>query len=194
MSEAPYQIKIMAGIGNVCVQFANLELILAATIFSLLNIDRHRGAIVTGGMDMKARFAVALALLEEMRSPGSMRRRLKAIQAEFRTKNLGERRNQAVHGAHKFENDKYTLTMLRYPKAQREQEITPDQLAQLGSELQSLSHAAYDLLGDIERWAVRHHGKVNTANDLECATPVTFRELAQSLYASVKHFWRHRFG
>jgi hypothetical protein len=194
MSEAPYQLKMMAAIGNVCLQYSRLEIMLSAIIMTLLGLDEHKAAIVTGGMDLKARIAVALNLLEEMNSPGSFRSSLRNIQSTLRKNELVERRNQAVHGAHKEENGRYTLTMLRYSKAKREQEITPYELADLGRQLCDLGNVAFALLGDIERWYVRTHRRVNGAGDLAVGSSIPQLTIAERLHARIKHLWRNLFG
>jgi len=194
MNEVSHDVKIMAGIGYVCLQYARLEIVLAGMIWALLDLDEHRGAIATGGMDLKARFGVALSLLEEMGAHGKMQTRLRKVQSDFRAAKMDERRNQAVHGAHKFENNAYTFTMLRYPKAQREQEVTPEQLRDLGDELCALGNQVYELLGNIEGWARRYHSKKNAVNGFLGPDPVPPLAVTEGLYARIQHFWRNLFG
>lgn len=186
-------VKVMLTIGHVCLQYSRLELFVAVIIWVLLDLDEDKGAIMTGGMDLKARMAVAIALLEEMRAPSSFRRRLRAVQTELRSgdPDLIERRNQAVHGAHKIEGGVRVLTMLRWKKAKRHAPITVESLHELGAAFHRLGDEIFGLMGDLERWHVRKHGRENGSDNLAGTTPVARLKTTQRLYAGLKHRWRN---
>src|SRR4051812_27098227 len=112
MAEVSPQIKAMATIGNVCLQYSLLELTLSHVIGAFLDLADEKLAIVTGGADLKARLGMAIALADEMRAPYAIRQGLKNIRTDLKEKDLVQRRNQAVHGAQRTTGLNTTFKML----------------------------------------------------------------------------------
>lgn len=143
----------MATIGGVCVQWALLELTLAHIIWAFLNMDEDTGAIVTGGLDMLPRVNMAINLAEHKRAPLPARKSLRSIRKAVQDTQL-DRRNQAVHGAHRIadEGDGTILKMLRWPKEKRHQKVTGIDLYNLSVEIHRQVELADRIYEDIGVW------------------------------------------
>jgi hypothetical protein len=166
MTDVSPQIKALATIGNVCLQYSLLEISLAHVLWAMLDLDDERGAIVTGGADLKARLGMAIALAEHMRAPYEIKKRLKAIREDFRKKDLAERRNQAVHGAQRTTGAATTFTMLRWKKPRRNEEVPVESLYDLGRELNRLSEEAHKVFLAIGTWRFGEGAEIDGADDL----------------------------
>jgi hypothetical protein len=91
-----------AQIGHVCRQWASLEYILAATISSLLRLDKETSFIVTNGLDILPRASMAHRLAVHLKAPPPAIKTLREVRDALRN-GLLERRNEAVH-AHRQPN------------------------------------------------------------------------------------------
>lgn len=88
-------------IGNICAQFAHLELLLAQAIWSALNLTEKAGLSLTGRLDIEVRAKLAVELCEEQGKPDQVVKELKKVQKELQASKIIERRNRAIHG-HRF--------------------------------------------------------------------------------------------
>jgi len=154
----PDNIKALAAIGNVCLQYSLLELMVAGISWELLDLDMDQGAIVTGGADLTPRINIALNLMEELGAPLHMKKRLRAIRTELQDRKLIDRRNQVVHGAQKATGIVTTFTMLRWGKSRRHEEIHVNDILDLGHDFSRLSQEAAALVDDAMRWREKKHG------------------------------------
>jgi hypothetical protein len=192
MAEVSPQIKALATIGGVCLQYSLLELTLANVIAAMLDLDDEKTAIVTGGADMKARLGMAIALSDHMRAPYAIRQGLKNIRTKLKEKDLIQRRNQAVHGAQRTTGLTTTFKMLRWKGARREEEVSILSLHEVATELNRLSEDAHAVFLAIGKWRFGEHPDENAADNLSSRRAVPRLKLTQRLYARVEHFWRNR--
>src|SRR5208337_1483648 len=84
-------------IGNICRQWAQIELHVARAIWCMLGVDHESGVILTGGLNMSSRVTIAIKLAKHLNTPSIAIDALKATQKVL-DNHLEERRNQAVHG------------------------------------------------------------------------------------------------
>jgi hypothetical protein len=145
---------IMAGIGYVCVQWALLETVAANVIWAFLTMDHETGAIVTGGLDLRPRLSMAIALAEHVKAPPHIKSGIRQIRDTLTKEKLDDRRNQAIHGAHSASDDpsKVNLTMLRWRGDKRTKAVSALELAELGHTIAKLTATLHDLHQEIWRW------------------------------------------
>jgi hypothetical protein len=86
-------------IGNVCIQWANLEYELAVAIWLMICVDNEVGKILTANLDVKQRATMAHAIAHQINAPIPFKRALKQVLEELRA-DLIHRRNEAVHAVH----------------------------------------------------------------------------------------------
>ncbi|WP_150120879.1 MULTISPECIES: hypothetical protein [unclassified Sulfitobacter] len=128
-------------IGNICAQFAHLELLLAHAIWSALNLTEKVGLKVTGRLDIEMRAKLAVELCQELGKPGPVVDELKKVRRELQASHIIERRNSAIHG-HRFpdpdEPGAEIVVVHRGKDAGIKIRRTDAQLAQLGKDIASL--------------------------------------------------------
>jgi len=109
-----------------------------------------------GTTDMMPRIRMAIRLTEEANWPPHLRNRLKAIRTAIQKENggLAERRNLFVHGVHESirQNGEVTLTMARWPSANREQVVTLLDAATLAHRLSELAQESQSIFSDYGVW------------------------------------------
>ena len=98
-------------LGNLCMQWANLEYQLSICIWRLLNIHPDVGMVLTGLLDIKALCVAARDLAEKVHAPTEFQAQIKEAKSEI--DGLLVRRNLHVHGVGKI------LEGTRYLEAQR---------------------------------------------------------------------------
>jgi hypothetical protein len=137
------QIKFLAGIGHVCLQWALLEHLLLGCIAAVEGMPLEKTYIMFGGTDMVARCGIAINLARAANLPGTYPARLDAIRKELRA-GLQERRNQAVHGVHAAADvpDAMKLTIAKWTEPKRHQVISLMDLFELGKRLSELGGEA----------------------------------------------------
>lgn len=86
-------------IGNICIQWSNLEYSLATTIWLLIGVKVEVGKIVTANLDIKQRATMALALAHQTNAPIYLKNAIKKVLERLRDDLISER-NQAVHATH----------------------------------------------------------------------------------------------
>jgi len=128
-------------IGNICSQFAHLELLLAQAIWSALKLTEKAGLSVTGRLDVEMRAKLAVELCEEQSKPNQVVVELKRVRRELQASNIIERRNRAIHG-HRFAdpNDPAAefVVVHRGKDAGTKIKRTDTELAQLGKDIAEL--------------------------------------------------------
>lgn len=128
-------------IGNICSQFAHLELLLAQAIWSALKLTESVGLKVTGRLDIELRAKLAVELCEELGKPSQVVAELKRVRGELQASNIIERRNRAIHG-HRFPDPddpaaEYVVVH-RGKYAGTKVKRTDAELAQLGKDIAEL--------------------------------------------------------
>ncbi len=128
-------------IGNICSQFAHLELLLAQAIWSALGLNEEVGLAVTGRLDIEARANLAVELCEKLGKPLNVVEELKRVRRELQASKIIERRNRAIHG-HRFSNPddpaSEFVTVHRGKDAGMKIKRTDAELAQIGKDIASL--------------------------------------------------------
>ena len=88
-------------IGNICSQFAHLELLLAQAIWAALDLDEKVGLSVTGGLSIEARARLAAKLCAKQGKSDKVTKELETVRRELQASKIIEQRNRAIHG-HRF--------------------------------------------------------------------------------------------
>ena len=187
-------LKVMAGIGGVCVQWALLEHIVLGMIATSEGISLDRAYLMFGSLDMTPRLNMAILLARDAKTPESMVKRIIAVRTTLREKKLADGRNQAVHGVHKdAQSDSVKLTMPRWSGEKRTQVVTVMDLFRLSTRLSELGNDIWLIGDDIYSWKMRMGN--NRLEDTQrkfgiTNTPILLK-ITKSLYASGQHFWRN---
>jgi hypothetical protein len=87
-------------IGQICLHWSYLELLLATTIWNILKLDEDTGKIVTGGLDIEGRANMALNLAKHRKAPADVIAVLKCAQSQI--KDIIGERNLAIHGVYEL--------------------------------------------------------------------------------------------
>lgn len=128
-------------IGNICSQFAHLELLLAQAIWSALNLTEKAGLSLTGRLDIEARAKLAVELCEEQGKPDQVVKELKKVRKELQASKIIERRNQAIHG-HRYPDPEDPaaefVVVHRGKNAGIKIKRTDAELAQIGKDIAAL--------------------------------------------------------
>jgi hypothetical protein len=148
--------KVMAGIGYVCLQWALLEHLLLGCIATIETMPLEKTFIMFGSTDMGSRLGVAINLARAAKMPGVLPSRLEAVRKEIRT-GLQERRNQVVHGVHADAGipDAVRLTIAKWKEPRRHEVITSAQMGELGTRLNELGVEVVAIQTAIFEWQLR---------------------------------------
>jgi hypothetical protein len=136
------QNSFLAGIGHICLQWANIEQLLLGILAAVDGIPLAKAYTRYGGTDMMPRLNLAVALTEEAKWPRHLTQKLRDIRKEIQRNNgLADRRNMFVHGAHeRTEVDgEYALTMSRWKGDKQRQIVTIVDAAELANRLSQLA-------------------------------------------------------
>jgi hypothetical protein len=117
-------------VGLICFHWSYLELLLAASIWNILRIDETAGKIVTGGLNMEPRSAMATKLAKQRRLPQDFIDALSAAQEEIKT--LEPERNLAIHGIYELRNGQVFAEVHRGKFKGDPQPMPTDRLRKLG--------------------------------------------------------------
>lgn len=148
----PGSVRILAAIGQVCLQWARLEMTLIGLLSSIEEIETERSYFLFGGLDMLPRVNMALNLARYNKLPPPLITRIKAVRTSLQ-KDLAERRNQVVHGAHReIEADSTTLTMVRWQGDKRHRTMTALDIHQLALEIHELGNEVWDIFEAVGDW------------------------------------------
>lgn len=130
-----------AQVGHVCRQWASLEFLLAATISSLLRLDKETSFILTNGLDILPRAAMAHRLAVHLKAPPPAIKALREVRDALRG-GLLDRRNTAVHGHRQRNPNDFTtdyVTMYRGKGAGVRRAQDHEELIQLGLDIAYIS-------------------------------------------------------
>lgn len=147
------QVPILASIGHVCLRWSLLEMTVLAVINQLELISSEKGALLYGGLDILPRFKLAIRLAEYHRLPRDLTNELKEIRKAVQ-KDVAERRNQAVHGAHSDADvlEAVNLTMVRWPEPKRTETVSLEDLIALTEEIHDLQVRTYRVFEEVHKW------------------------------------------
>ena len=121
-------------VGNICVQWAHLEYLLALAIWSLLRLDQETGKIVTGGLDIRPRLNMAINLAKHLKAPEPAKKALLCTRRAL-DGGLDERRNKAIHGHRLLDPDDIQSELVEVHRGKgdrKRHKVTNADLAELG--------------------------------------------------------------
>jgi len=138
-------------IGNICSQFAHLELLLAQAIWSALGLTEEAGLSVTGSLNIEARARLAVELCEKQGKPKQVVEELRRVRKELQASKVIERRNHAIHG-HRFPNPddpaSEFVVVHRGKDAGVKIKRTDAELAQVGKDIAALHTPLFAAMAD----------------------------------------------
>lgn len=160
--QVPGEIAIKVAIGEVCIQWARLEMVLFHLICVVEPMELEKGYVIYGGLDMLPRATMALNLARQNKLHHTLTKRIEGIRKSLQN-GLLDRRNQVVHGAHKgqVEGASVTLTMVRWKGDKRERKISATEISELAREIHELGNQGHAILLEIIARSVRKHMKVD---------------------------------
>jgi len=187
-------LKVMAGIGGVCVQWALLEHLALGLIAGIEGNALDKIYLMFGSLDMKPRLDMAINLATAAKVPTSLVQHIRAVRTALRDERLSDRRNQAIHGAHKAsdEPDSIQLTMPRWGEPRRTETVSVIDLYNLSRRLHSLGSEIDAIATEVHEWKMRvlnnrlEHSKRQAA---EAGTSLLVK-IAKNLNARRQNFWR----
>jgi len=195
MAQAPgtdAQLKIMAGIGFVCLQWSLLEHTMLWLIATIEGIPLEKAYRIFAGLDMVPRCGMAISLAKDAGAPNAILLPIRTVREAIRKERLDHRRNAIVHGVHAYpdDTDSVTLTLPRNEKSSRTQVVTTLELLELGQRFHALTEDTLRAGDQFFEWKIRVQ-----QNRLEDAkrklrsrnVPAAIR-LAQNAYSRAKRF------
>jgi hypothetical protein len=189
-------VKILAAIGHVCLQWARLEMALLAVIYGIEDVHYTKGDIVFGGLDMLPRVGMAVNLAEHHNIPVRFQKRIRAIRKALQhgdKNSLCNRRNQVVHGAHRdLEGGNTTLTMVRWRGPKRDRQMSALEINELAVDLCRLGDEAWAIFQDIGVWKFGPHRAENGDGDLAESGGAPRIKILHRLFTHLGNFWRKR--
>ncbi|MBO6769724.1 MAG: hypothetical protein JJ901_15635 [Erythrobacter sp.] len=153
----PADIAILAGIGDVCLQWARLEIVILGVIAALEDQTTDETWLRYSGLDLLPRIALGIRLSEQKGYPVRFAKSLRSIRSELQGKEgLATKRNEIVHGAHKnLDGESATLTMTRYPEGRREVTIDPFGLNRIARQIHELGDKSFALMQEVGTWKIQ---------------------------------------
>lgn len=150
-------LKVMAGIGGVCVQWSLLEHLVLGLIATNENMPTDRVYLIFGSLDMKPRLDMAINLARAGKTPVPLVQKIVAVRKALQDERLADRRNQAVHGVHKAteQPDSIQLTMPRWTEPKRTETVSTADLYQLSTRLAELGNIIWQVGEEIHAWKMR---------------------------------------
>ena len=151
-------IKIYAGMGIVCVQWALLEHLMLGLISCAEGTPLDLVYLKFGSLDMLPRVNMAMTLARYHKWPQPMISRIEAIRKQLQGINgrngLQERRNQLVHGVHKesLNPQSVSLTMVRWGEPKRTKDVSILDIADLANQLGALAQEASSIFDAYGNW------------------------------------------
>jgi hypothetical protein len=162
----PGSVAIKVAIGEVCVQWARLEMCLLALLCQIEPMELEKAYTVFGGLDIQPRINMALNLAIQNKLPSAYVKRVKAVRSKLQN-GLLDRRNQVVHGAHHGEiGFESTLTMVRWKGERQNKKVSAKEISTLAAEIHELGSEVWSISEDLLTRAVRKHVQVNLGDDL----------------------------
>lgn len=153
--EVDGHVKIMAGIGHVCVQWSRLEMLILGVISSIETMPTEKVEIIFGGLDIIPRVTMAINLARHAKMSQPIISRIEKVRSRLQG-GVADKRNQVVHGAHRdWEGDEVTLTMVRWKGDRRSQRLSIKEIHALGVEIHDLGQECWSLMEVIHKWHLR---------------------------------------
>lgn len=189
LAQIPEDTKILATIGHVCLQWAQLEMALLAVIYAIESIPPEKGELIYGGLDMIPRVNMAIRLAGHDKQPLHVLKRLRAVRKALQD-GLSDRRNQVVHGAHHdLANGSVTLTMVRWRGDKRQKVFTALDIGALAEEIFYLADETWKIFETIGEVKFGPKPRNNGGDDLGGAKPLVRRSFAERLNARIKRLF-----
>ena len=192
-SDVPEEIKFLATIGFVSMQWALFEHSVLYIIYTLETITKERSDIIYGGLDWRQRLNMAINLADFHKLPPPLRRRLRDLRSEVGAKKLSDKRNTAIHGVHRYGETygEFVLTMPRLAMPHKYTTMTARDLHSLGHEIHDLSQTANSIMNEIVEWRLGEHSNKNSSDSIAVRGAVGRVKVAQGVYARMEHFFRN---
>lgn len=136
-------------IGNICIQWAFLEYLLARAIWKTLDLDKQAGLIVTGALNIQGLSDTAIKLAEKIGQVDEILEALKVVRKSLHEFDVIRRRNSAVHGVqfgHPNRLDARIVEVYRGKKAGDAFEVEDSDLAKLGNDIEDIHKQLYVVL------------------------------------------------
>jgi len=147
--KVPGEIAIRAAIGNVCLQWSRLEMIVLGLICTIEPIDLEKGYIMFGGLDILPRVNMAINLARHNKYPPQILKRIIAVRDELQG-GITDARNQVVHGAHKdMQGAETTLTMVRWKGNKRHKRTSAGEIATLAIQIRDIGNKVWAVMDEI---------------------------------------------
>lgn len=147
------QLPILASIGHVCLRWALLEMTVLAVIAALEDVPTDKASLLYGGQNILPRFDTAIRLAAYHKAPNRIITELKSVKKLIAT-DVGERRNQAVHGAHADAQvlDAVKLTMTRWSEPKRTQTVSLEDFIKIAEDIWELEKRTVGVFEKIGEW------------------------------------------
>jgi hypothetical protein len=144
-----------------------LEMFLLLILAELFGMNEDTAAVAFGGLDTQPRATMAINAARHFGAPRKVIRDLEALRASI-SKDLADRRNQAIHGIHLSSDtpEAVKLVMYRWKKERREQDIKAKDLHSLNADILKQTASALSILTEILRWKNREHGTEDSGDRL----------------------------
>lgn len=185
-------VKVMAGIGGVCVQWALLEHLVLGLIGHIEAEDLDKVYLVFGSLDMKPRLDMAILLARHHKVPEEYVRIIANVRKALQDERLSDRRNQAVHGVHKeLEGDSINLTMPRWKGNRRTERVSAQDLGRLAIRLQELQKEIIRSGDEIFNWKMRvaNNRLEHLKREAEVTSTPIVAKITRNLYSRAKNLW-----
>ena len=164
--EVPGDFAIKVTIGEVCLQWARLEMTLIGLICQIEPLETEKAFIIFGGLDIQPRVNMAINLARHNKVPPSIIKRIVGVRTKLQN-GLMDRRNQVVHGAHrKIIGAETTLTMVRWKGDKRDKKLHAADIAALAKEIHDLGTEVWSISDELLARALRDHIQENLDNSL----------------------------
>lgn len=163
--QVPGDVAIKVAIGEVCLQWARLEMALIGLICQIEPMETETD-ILFGGLDIQPRVNMAISLAQHRKLPVAFTRRITAVRAKLQN-GLNNRRNMVVHGAHRdMEGAETTLTMIRWKGDKRHTRLNAVDISKLAHEIHELGSEVWAISNDLLLRSFRQHVKENLGDAL----------------------------
>ncbi|MEZ5710497.1 MAG: hypothetical protein R3E02_14040 [Blastomonas sp.] len=161
----PGSVATKTAIGEVCIQWARLEMCLLALLCQIEPMELQKAYTVFGGLDIRPRINMALNLIIQNKLPLTYVKRMKAVRSKVQDE-LIDRRNQVVHGGHQGEIGFETkFTMVRWKGEKQTKKVNAAEISKLAAEIHEVGSEVWAISEDLLARAIRKHMKVNLNND-----------------------------
>lgn len=144
-------------IGIISFQWAYLEYLVSNVVWHLLGIEKEKGVIVTGHLDIKPELAVAMELADYSGSSSELKGALKQLSKNLDSaEGLASRRNLIVHGIYSSRPQDPTV-MIEAHKSKRRRQRQPMTLEYLQETLANMNAAVNHMVEVLESEGINVH-------------------------------------